>query len=95
MSVREKMKQWREQRGIDIRMAARGCGISARLLSMLEEGEVSAPGIVERVAAYYGLSDLEAEELLPVCRRPHLSELSSGKKARFIATVQHKKKGEF
>ena len=71
MSVREKMKQWREQRGIDIRMAARGCRISARLLSMLEEGEVTAPGIVERVAKYYGLTDLEAEELLPLCRRPH------------------------
>lgn len=79
MSAREKMKQWRENRKTDFYGISKICGVSAGLLRMVEEGAVTHPDIVLIIQKQYGLTDEEAEELLPRNRRPHDSEYEPDK----------------
>lgn len=70
-STREKMVEFREKYGLSIRQMAEICGTSSDILGMVEKGDVTHPKIVERIRKGYKLTDLEAEELLPINRRPH------------------------
>lgn len=70
-STREKMVEFREKYGLSIQQMANICGTSTDILGMVEKGEVTHPKIVERIRKGYKLTDLEAEELLPIHRRPH------------------------
>ena len=65
------MVKYRSDNQIDIRTMAERCRISMGLLRMLEEGEVSAPSIAQRVGEAYGLTELETEDLMPLNYRLH------------------------
>lgn len=41
------------------------------MMEILEAGAVTTPKLVVRIAQEYGLTDLEAEELMPLHMRPH------------------------
>lgn len=69
MTVREKIVKVREENGWTIKDAADACRISQGLMRMIEEGEVTHPKIVRRIRRLYDLTELEAEELMPECRR--------------------------
>lgn len=71
MTTREKMIKYRTDYGIDIQTMARQCRISSYLLTILEEGAVTTPKLVPQIAKAYGLTELEAEELMPLHMRPH------------------------
>lgn len=71
MTTREKMTKYREDYSIDLNFMAKQCGISPRLLEILEEGGVTTPKLVPQIAKAYGLNELEAEELMPEHMRPH------------------------
>lgn len=71
MEVREKMRDYRKGLGLTVRQMARMCHISETLMGMVENGYVTHPKIAARIQEKYGLTDLEAEELVPVIHRPH------------------------
>lgn len=71
MTVREKLVKIREENDWTIKDAADACEISQGLMRMIEEGEVTHPKIAERIRRLYDLTELEAEELMPECRRVH------------------------
>ena len=71
MTVREKMAYIRGRRDMTKKQMAGYCGVSELLLSMVEAGHVTHPNLVRRIQVAYGLNNIEAEELLPVNRRPH------------------------
>lgn len=71
MDTRSKMKAYRRQKCITRNEIARKAGVSDVLIGMVEAGEVTHPLLVKRIQKAYGLTDLEAEELLPKNRRPH------------------------
>lgn len=71
MTVREKMVYIRERRGLSKKQMAGYCGVSETLLGMVEGWAVTHPNAVRRIQVAYGLNNLEAEELLPMNRRPH------------------------
>jgi transcriptional regulator with XRE-family HTH domain len=71
MNVREKMKAFRESKGLSKKQMARKCGMSEVLLGIVETAGCTHPNIVSRIQKQYELTDLEAEELLPLHRRPH------------------------
>lgn len=71
MSVHEKMKKIREEKGLTRDEMADRCGISEVLLAIVENGRVTHPNIAERIRLEYGLTELEAEELIPYNRREH------------------------
>ena len=71
MTTREKMVKYREDHGIDIPTMANRCRISSYLMEILEEGAVTTPKLVPQIAKEYELTDLEAEELMPLHMRPH------------------------
>lgn len=71
MSAREKMKEWRIVRSVTHKMISDSTGISEGLLKILEDGGVTHPSIVGIIQKFYGLTDSEAEELLPENRRPN------------------------
>ena len=59
-------------------------GVSRGLIGMIEHGDVTHPKIVAKLQEFYGLTDLEAEELLPKNRRPHDPEYEPDK---YVAEV--------
>lgn len=59
-------------------------GVSRGLIGMVEHGDVTHPKIVAKLQEFYGLTDLEAEELLPKNRRPHDPEYEPDK---YVAEV--------
>lgn len=65
------MRAYRKTKRISLEKMSYECGISQTLLSMIEEGEVTHQNIVARVQKAYKLTDLEAEQLLPIHRRPN------------------------
>ena len=69
--VRKKMRDYRKSLGLSKKEMAKRCGISEVLLGMVENCDVTNPGIVARIQEQYKLTDLEAEDLLPINRRPH------------------------
>lgn len=71
MTVREKIVRAREEGDWTIKDAADACGISQGLMRMIEEGEVTHPIVAQRIRYLYDLTELEAEELMPECRRVH------------------------
>lgn len=71
MTTREKMIDWRNKSGITIKQLSLNTGVSQTLLGMVEAGHVTHPLIVKKIKRAYRLTDLEAEELLPKCRRKH------------------------
>lgn len=71
MNIREKMIKFREEHLLTIKDMADRCGVSNDIIGMVEKGEVTHPTIVAKIAEGYGLTDLEAEELMPKNRRPH------------------------
>lgn len=88
MDTREKMKAIRERKGLSVGEAAHKIGISETLLSMVENGAVTADGIVKRLQTAFGLTDIEAEELLPPNRRPHSPEYDPDKYLPFEEWVE-------
>lgn len=84
MSAREKMKQWREQMNTTYDTISKKIGISPGLIGMVEHGDVTHPSIVNKIQAFYELTDDEAEELLPKNRRPHDPEYDPDK---YVAEV--------
>ena len=71
MSTRTKMKDFRKEHHLSVEQMARKCKITPLLLRMVEHQDTTVPSIVARIQKQYGLSDLEAEELLAPNRRPH------------------------
>lgn len=71
MTTREKMVKFRESKGLDIRDMAYRCRIGPTLMEILEEGGVTTPKLVPQIAEQYGLTELEAEDLMPEHMRPH------------------------
>ena len=98
MTVREKMVTFREKMHADLDTMASKCGTSRILLGMVENGEVTHPEIVKRIQKQYKLTDIEAEELLPINRRPHHPEydpdryVSDKDKEKRITIVSNKSK---
>lgn len=79
MNVREKMIKFREEHLLTIKDMADRCGVSNDIIGMVEKGEVTHPLLVAKIAEAYGLTDLEAEELMPKCRRQHDPEYNPTK----------------
>ena len=71
MTTREKMIKWRNDMNVTIKQLSENSGVSQTLLSMVEAGEVTHPIIVEKIRKAYGLTELEAEELMPKHHRKH------------------------
>ena len=71
MTTREKMIKYRTDYKISIPSMAQQCHISSYLLQLLEDGAVTTPKLVPQIASAYGLSELEAEDLMPEHMRPH------------------------
>ena len=72
MSAREKIKRDQHARYVtDDKNCALECGMSEVLFKMVKNGEVTHPNIARRIQKVFGLTDLEAEELMPENRRPH------------------------
>lgn len=71
MTTREKMVKFRTDYGVSLLDMAKQCKISTYLLDLLENGAVTTPKLVPQIASAYGLSELEAEELMPEHMRPH------------------------
>ena len=71
MATREKMIKYRTDYGISLPEMSKICGVSSYLLQILEDGGVTTPKLVPQIASAYGLSELEAEELMPEHMRPH------------------------
>lgn len=71
MTAREKMIAFRKKYNDDYDLLSRKCNVSARLIEMIENGHVTHLNIVERIRKVYHLTNLEAEELLPINRRKH------------------------
>ena len=69
--VRLKIVEFREKMQLSVTQLAHMVDISTGLMQMIEEGEVTAPGIALRIGKVVGLTELETEELMPVNRRPH------------------------
>lgn len=65
MTVREKMIDIRTRNGLSLTQLSKACGVSELLLGMVEGGNVTHPLIVSKIQKAYGLSDEEAEELMP------------------------------
>ena len=74
MDARQYMIQIRERKNRTIKQMADLIGISEGLLRMIEEGAVTHPQIVLAIQNTYTLTDMQAEELLPVNRRPNGGE---------------------
>lgn len=79
MNVREKMIKFREDHLLTIKDMSDRCGISNDIIGMVEKGDVTHPFLVAKIAEAYGLTDLEAEELMPKNRRPHDPEYDPDK----------------
>ena len=71
LNVREKMKKYREKHYITLQKMSRKTNVTVSILRIVEEGGVTHPNFVARIKAGYKLTELEAEQLLPECRRPH------------------------
>ena len=71
MDTREKMREWREAMHASYDMISKKIGVSSGPIGMVENGCVTHPKIVEKLQNFYGLTDIEAEELLPKNRRPN------------------------
>jgi len=71
MTTREKMIKWRNDMNVTIKQLSENSGVSQTLLSMVEAGAVTHPLIVEKIRKAYGLTELEAEELMPKHHRLH------------------------
>ena len=63
---------------------SRKIGVSSGLIGMVENGDVTHPIIVEKLKAFFKLTDEEAEELLPKNRRTHDPEYDPDK---YVAEV--------
>lgn len=70
MTVRDKMREFRKERQLTLRIMSDRSGVSETLLGMVENGNVTHPKIVKQIQDAYQLSDLEAEELMPKNYRP-------------------------
>lgn len=71
MDVRKYMIDYRNDRQISRKAMADKLDISETLLAIVENGGVTVPGIAKRIGKYYKLTELQTEELMPECRRPH------------------------
>lgn len=74
MTTREKMTDIRIRNSYTMKDLAAKCKCSESLLGMIESGDVTHPRIVKRIAKVYSLTNLEAEELLPINYRKHGGE---------------------
>ena len=79
MGTREKMIKYRIDHNLPYDYISQKTGISVHLLTLIEDGYVTHPLIVNRIKDFYSLTDLEAEELLPKNRREHDSEYEPDK----------------
>ena len=71
MTVREKMMDFRRNFGLSRKdMAVLSC-CSEGLLAGVERGDVTHPIIAHRIGEAYGLTEIETEELMPLCKRIH------------------------
>lgn len=70
LTTRQKMIDYRNEHYITLEKMSRRVHVSEGLLGNIEDGWVTHPNIVERIQREYGLTDIEAEELLPENRRP-------------------------
>ena len=71
MGAVQKIQKWQTRERLDNEKAAKKLGISEFLFSTIMDGGVTHPKIVEKIQKTVGLSELEAEELLPKHRRKH------------------------
>lgn len=65
------MIAYRESINADYKFLSLKCGVSPGLIAMVERAHVTHPNIVSRLQKLYSLSNLEAEELLPLNRQLH------------------------
>ena len=65
------MISFRENYKLSYEKLSEKSGVSPGLIELVENGAVTHPLIVERFKELYSLTDIEAEELLPINRRPH------------------------
>ena len=71
MTVREKMKTYREAHGLTIKSMSRLCDVSEGLIASVEEGWVTHPRIAQRIGTAYKLTQNDIYELMPVIHRPN------------------------
>ena len=71
METRKKMVNYRTRHHKTIKEMADRCKISEALMTMVEEGEVTHPKIVKRIARVYHITELESEQLMPINHRLH------------------------
>lgn len=89
--LRERMIAYRTQRRLSRYRMAERCKCSERLIFILEEeAGVTAPNIAKRVAKEYGLTELEAEELMPINRRPNGGDYDPDRYLHEIRTIYDK-----
>ena len=79
MDAREKMIELRTKNDLSFEYISDKTGVSQTLISLVENGQVTHPLIVEKLAKFYKLTKLEAEQLLPVNRRKHSKEYEPDK----------------
>lgn len=71
MTARERIIATRKKMKVTQKGMAKLLHISQWLLDTIESGGVTHPNIVKRIQDMCGLTNRQAEELLPLCRRPH------------------------
>ena len=74
----------RENVGLSIAEMATALGISEGLLRIVEEGGVTHPNIALKIQKRFKLTDLQTEDLMPLCRRPHGGDYDPN---RYVAAV--------
>lgn len=73
------MIKYRIDHNLSYDYISRKTGVSVHLLTMIEDGQVTHPSIVESIRQFYKLTKKEAEELLPKNRREHDPEYEPDK----------------
>lgn len=71
MNAIDKIRTWQDREQLDNFQAAKRIGISESLFFRVIHGYTTHPNIAKKIADICGLSELEAEELMPENRRLH------------------------
>lgn len=80
------MIKFRKDHNLPYDYISQKTGVSVHLLTMIEDGQVTHPLIVESLQKFYKLTKREAEELLPKNRRKHDPEYEPDK---YVIPVRH------
>lgn len=73
------MIKYRTDHNLSYDFISQKTGVSIRLITMVEDGEVTHPLIAESLRNFYKLTKIQTEELLPKNRREHDPEYEPDK----------------